>query len=67
MLGEILGDGGNILGVRKAVCASPGLGFGLISNKIVDVGKDLLELGTEKLSNEGSREVEGEDLRESST
>jgi len=66
LLGEILGDRGKILGVRKTVCASPGIGFGLISNKIVNVGKDLLELSTEKLSNEGSREVEDEDLGGSS-
>lgn len=66
-MSEILGDGGKILGFRETIRASPGLGFSLISNEIVNVGKDLLELGTEKLSNEGSREIEDENLGGSST
>lgn len=62
LFSESLGDGGNILGVREPVRASPSLGFCFVTDEIVDVWKNLLELSTEKLSDEGSREVENEDL-----
>ena len=61
-LSNSLGDAGEILGVRKANSASPGLSFSLITDEIVDVGEDFLELISEKLSDEGSREIEDEDL-----
>jgi hypothetical protein len=65
LCGESLGDGGEVLGVRKTVRAGPSLGFGLVTDEIVDVGEDFLELGTEKLRDEGSREVKDEDLGKS--
>ena len=61
-LSNSLGDAGEILRVRKANSASPGLSFSLITDEIVDVGKNFLELISEKLSDEGSREIEDEDL-----
>jgi hypothetical protein len=64
-LGESLGDGGRITGVSKAVCTSPSLGFGLFTDQVINIGKDFLKLVTEKLNNEGSREVEDEDLEKS--
>ena len=63
MPGESLGDRGKILWIRKAVCACPSRCFGLVANEIVDVWKDFLELSTEELRDEGSREVEDEVLR----
>lgn len=61
-LSNSLGDAGEILGVRETDGASPGLGFSLVTDEIVDVGEDFLELISEKLSDEGSREIEDEDL-----
>lgn len=60
--GKSLCDGGNVLRVRKTVRASPSLSFGFIADDVVDVREDFLELSAKKLSNEGSREVEDEDL-----
>jgi len=62
LFGESLGDGGEILGVGETVRAGPSLCFGLVTDKIVNIGKDFLELGAEELRNEGSREVEDENL-----
>lgn len=61
-LRESPSDCGEILGIRETVRAGPGLGFGLVTNKIINVGEDFLELIAEKLSDEWSREVEDEDL-----
>ena len=47
---------------RKAVSLCPSLRFRLISDEIVDVRKNLLELLAVELSDEGSREVQDEDL-----
>ena len=66
VFGKCLGNGGKVLGVRKAVRASPSLGFGLVTDEVVNVWKDYLELSTEKLSDEGSGEVEDEYLGKSS-
>jgi hypothetical protein len=66
LLGERLGNGGKVLGVRKAVRAGPSLGFGLVTDEVIDVWKDFQELAGEKLSDERSREVKDEDLGESS-
>jgi len=65
LLGERLRDGGDILGVRKTVRASPSLSFCLVTDNIVDIRQYFLELSAEKLSDEGSREVEDEDLGKS--
>ena len=65
--GESLGDGGDVLRVRKAVRTGPSLGFGLVTDEVVDVGEDLLELGTEELSDEGGGKVEDKDLGKSCT
>ena len=62
LFGKSLGDGGEILGIGETLCARPSLGLGLVTNNIINIGKDLLKLGTEKLRNEGSREVEDENL-----
>jgi len=62
LLGKNLGDGRDVLGVGKAVRASPSLSFSLVTDEIVDVGEDFLELSTEELSDEGSREIEDENL-----
>ena len=67
LLSESLCNGGKILGVRKAVRASPSLGFGFISNDIVNIREDFLELSSAKLSDEGGGEVEDEDLGKSYT
>jgi len=40
------------------------LGLGLVTDKVVNTGEDFLEVGAEKLSNEGSREVEDERYEE---
>ena len=62
LFGKSLGDGGEILGIGETLCARPSLGLGLVTNNIINIGKDLLKLGTKKLRNEGSREVEDENL-----
>ena len=67
LFGESLGDSGDILRVRMAARAGPSLGFGLVADEVVDVGEDLLELGTEELSDEGGRKVKDEDLGKSCT
>ena len=64
-LGESLSDGGEVLGVRETVRAGPGLGFGLVANKIINVRENFLELIAEELSDEWSGEVEDEDLGKS--
>ena len=64
---ESLGDGGDVLGVRKTVRARPSLGFRLVADDIINIREDFLELSTEELGDEGSREVKDEDLRKSST
>ena len=61
-LSESLGDGGKVLRIRNAVRASPSLCFCLVTNEVVDVWEYFLKLSTVKLGNEGSREVEDEDL-----
>jgi hypothetical protein len=50
-LDESLGDSGKIFGVRKTVCASPSLGFGLVTDQVINVREGFLELATKKLSN----------------
>ena len=57
LLSESLGDGREILRVGKTVSALPSLRFGLVTNKIINIGK----LSTENLDNEGGKEV-GEDI-----
>ena len=61
---EILGNGGKVLGVRKAARASPSLCFRLVTDEIVDIREYFLDLFTEILGDEGSRKVEDEDLVE---
>jgi len=63
LLSENLGDDREILRVGKTVNVLPSLRFGLVTNKIINVGK----LSTEDLGNEGGREVEDEDLETPST
>ena len=58
LLGESLGDGGEILGVGKTVRAGRGFSFSLVANGVIDMG----ELRT----SEGRREVEDEELGKSS-
>jgi len=62
-----LGDGGDVLGIWKTVRARPSLGFCLVTDDIIDIRENLLELSTEELGDEGSREIEDEDLMKSST
>ena len=62
LFGESLGDGGEIFGVGKTVRAGPSLCFGLVTDKIINIGEDFLELGTEELRDEGSGEVEDKNL-----
>jgi len=50
---------------RGATRASPNLGFGLVADEIINIGEGLLELNAEKVSNEGSRGAEDEDLENS--
>jgi len=63
---ENLGDGGDVLGIRKAVRARPSLGFRLVTDNIIDIREDFLELSTEELGDEGGRKVKDEDLGKSS-
>ena len=51
LLSENLGDGREILRVRKTVSARPNLRFGLVTNKIINIRK----LSTENLGNEGGK------------
>ena len=53
--GESLGDGGEILGVRKTVRARPGFRLRLVPDDIVDIREDSLELSAEELCDEGCR------------
>jgi len=54
-----LGDGGGTIGIGKTVRARPSFGFGLVADRIINMG----ELSTENLDNEGGREVEDEDSK----
>ena len=63
LLGESLGGGGKILGVRKSVRAGPSLSSGFVTDEIINIGEDFLELSAGELSNEGNRGVEDEDPR----
>ena len=65
-LGESPGDGEEILRVGKTVRACSSLRFYLVTDRIIDIGKDISKLGTENLDNEGGGEVEDEDLGTSS-
>jgi hypothetical protein len=65
LLGENIGDNGKILGVRKTVRASPSLGFRPVTDKIIDI-REGFGVKHRRLSNEGSRGVEDEDLGKSS-
>lgn len=64
-MNESLGNGGTILEFRKTVRASPGRSLGLVTDKMINIGEGFLELSTRKLSDEGSREIENEDLGKS--
>ena len=52
-MGESLGSGGDVPGVRKTVRASPSL----VTNEIIDIGEDILEP-----SDEGNKPIEDGDL-----
>jgi hypothetical protein len=59
---DVLRDTREVLRVRKAVRSSPRLSLRLVSDEEIGVRDDLLELGTEELSDERRGEVEDEGL-----
>jgi len=54
-----LGDSRETIGVGKTVRARPSFGFGLVADRMINMG----ELSTKNQGNEGGREVEDEDSK----
>lgn len=59
--GELLGDLNNVLGA-PLVAGSVGTSLGLVTEGVVSVGQDAVQLLLEELGDEGSGEREHEDL-----
>lgn len=60
--GEGFGDGRDIGLIWEAGCSGPGSRFGFVADDDVTVREDLFELDFEELGDEGSGDVDNEDL-----
>lgn len=61
-LGNVGGNGLDVLGVGQVVGSGVGLGLTLVTKDNIHVGQDIIQNLGEELGDEGSREVHGEDL-----